>query len=74
MFHGAGTFGSIAGAAQQQAGQRRYLFFGSKIRGQNTYMSAGSLVSLSSRYFTALTAMHDAQTQGKAPRARRRPP
>lgn len=49
-------------------------FFGSKIRGQNTYMSAGSLVSLSSRYFTALAAMHDAQTQGKAPRARRRPP
>lgn len=34
MFHGAGTFGSIAGAAQQQAGQRRYLFLDPRFEGK----------------------------------------
>jgi hypothetical protein len=36
------------------------------------YMSARGLVSLSSTSFSVLAAMHDAQTQGRAPRARRR--
>lgn len=71
MFHGAGTFGSIAGAAQQQAGQRRYLFLDPRFEGK---IHVGPELGVPLIYFTTLAAMHDAQTQGRAPRARRRPP